>query len=71
MIQNYQQELIRLQRRLSKIGNEGIAQPSIVFTRLDAEKNEQILKQAVDSGKVSESTLDVNSNCFEDNDIEF
>ncbi|CAF0855514.1 unnamed protein product [Adineta ricciae] len=58
LIQNYQRELMRLQGRLSTIENEEIAQPRIVFTRLDAERNEQILKQTVDNGKMSESTLD-------------
>ena len=70
LIQNYQQELIRLQGRLSTIGNQEIAQPHIMFTRLDAERNEQILKQAVDNGKMFESTLDVNLNRFKDNNIE-
>jgi hypothetical protein len=32
-----------------------------MFTRLDAERNEQTLQQAVDKGKVSETTSDVSS----------
>jgi hypothetical protein len=50
---------MRLQKRLSKIENEGIVQPSIMFTRLDAERNEQTLKQAVEKGNVSETTYNV------------
>lgn len=59
LIQNFQQEIIRLQRHLSKIESEVTVQPSIMFTRLDAERNEQTLKQAVDNGKVSETTYNV------------
>jgi hypothetical protein len=50
---------MRLEKRLSKIENEGIVQPSIMFTRLDAERNEQTLKQAVEKGNVSETTYNV------------
>jgi hypothetical protein len=50
---------MRLQKRLSKIESEGIIQPSIMFTRLDAERNEQTLKQAVEKGNVSETTYNV------------
>jgi len=50
---------MRLQKRLSKIESEGIVQPSIMFTRLDAERNEQTLKQAVEKGNVSETTYNV------------
>ncbi|CAF2135435.1 unnamed protein product [Rotaria magnacalcarata] len=57
LIQNLQRELMRLQKRLSKIENDGIVEPSIMFTRLDAERNEKLLKQAVDKGKVSETTF--------------
>jgi hypothetical protein len=51
---------MRLQKRLSKIETEGIVQPSILFTRLDAQRNEQTLKEAVEKGKVAETTLTVN-----------
>jgi len=50
---------MRLQKRLSKIETEGIVQPSILFTRLDAERNEQTLKQAVEKGKLPETTVNV------------
>lgn len=60
LIQNLQRELMRLQKRLSKIEIEGIVQPSVMFTRLDAERNEQTLKQAVEKGKVSETAVNVN-----------
>ncbi len=40
---------------------EGIVEPSIMFTRLDAERNEQTLQQAVHKGKVLETTYQVNS----------
>ena len=61
LIQNLQQQLIRLQKRLSKIEAEGVVEPSIMFTRLDAERNEQALQQAVRKGKVPESTYEVSS----------
>jgi hypothetical protein len=51
---------MRLQKRVSKIETEGIVQPSILFTRLDAERNEQTLKQAVEKGKLPETTVNVN-----------
>jgi hypothetical protein len=50
---------MRLQKRLSKVEAEGIVQPSIMFTRLDAERNEQTLKQAADKGKLPEITVNV------------
>ena len=50
---------MRLQKRLSRVETEGIVQPSIMFTRLDAERNEQALKQAVEKGKVNETTVTV------------
>ena len=59
LIQNLQRELMRLQRHVTKIENEGIVEPSIMFTRLDAQRNEQKLKQAVDKGKLAETTLNV------------
>ncbi len=61
LIQSLQRELMRLQKRLSKIEAEGIVQPSIMFTRLDAQRNEQTLQQAVEKGKVSKTTVNVNS----------
>jgi hypothetical protein len=60
-IQNLQLELTRLQKRLTKIETEGIVEPSIMFTRLDAERNEQALKQAVYKGKVTETVFNVSS----------
>lgn len=63
LIQNLQRELMRLQKRLSKVESEGIVQPSIMFTRLDAERNDKALKQAVDKGKVSETTYNVSLLC--------
>ncbi|CAM2723662.1 unnamed protein product [Rotaria socialis] len=57
LIQNLQRELMRIQKRLSKVENDGIVEPSVMFTRLDAERNEKLLKQAVDKGKVSETTF--------------
>lgn len=59
MIQNLQRELLRVQRRLSKVELQGVVPPSIMFTRLDAQRNEQILKQAADKGKVPETTVNV------------
>jgi hypothetical protein len=59
LIQNLQRELLRIQRRLSKVEADGIVQPSIMFTRLDAQRNEHVLKQAVDKGKVPETTVNV------------
>ncbi|CAF1034542.1 unnamed protein product [Rotaria sordida] len=56
LIKNLRQELIHLQKRLEKIETEGIIEPSIMFTRLDAERNEQTLQQAVYKGKVHETT---------------
>ncbi|CAF1176649.1 unnamed protein product [Rotaria sordida] len=66
LIQNLQRELMRLQKRLSKVETEGIVQPSIMFTRLDAERNENVLKQAVDKGKLSETTMSEISEAMED-----
>ncbi len=59
LIQNLQRELIRLQKRLTKVESEGIVQPSIMFTRLDAQRNEQTLQQALEKGTVSETTYQV------------
>ncbi len=42
-----------------KIETQGIIEPSIMFTRLDAEQNEQTLQQAVYKGKVSETAYNV------------
>ncbi|CAF4038343.1 unnamed protein product [Rotaria sp. Silwood2] len=66
LIQNLQRELMRLQKRLSKVEADGIVQPSIMFTRLDAERNEKTLKQAVDKGKLSETTMNEISGTMED-----
>ncbi|CAF1465380.1 unnamed protein product [Adineta steineri] len=66
LIQNFQQELIRLQRRLSKKESEGIVQPNIMFTRLDVERNEQTLKQAADKGKLSEKIVNDINESMED-----
>ena len=59
LIQNLQQQVIRLQKRLSKIEAEGIVEPGIMFTRLDAQRNEQTLQQALHKGKVLETTYNV------------
>jgi hypothetical protein len=59
LIQNLQRELIRLQKRLTKIESDGVVQPSIMFTRLDAQRNEQVLQQAVEKGTVSETISQV------------
>jgi len=61
LIQNLQQELVRVQKRLVKIETEGIIEPSIMFTRLDIERNGQTLQQAVERGKVPETTYSVRS----------
>lgn len=61
-IDTLQQEISRLQKRLTKLENDGVVEPSILFTRLDAERNEQTLRKAVDSGKVQENLYDVR--CF-------
>ncbi|CAF4030211.1 unnamed protein product, partial [Adineta steineri] len=66
LIQNFQQELIRLQTRLSKKESEGIVQPNIMFTRLDVERNEQTLKQAADKGKLSEKIVNDINESMED-----
>ena len=59
IIQTLQQEATRLQKRLVKLETEGVVEPSIMFTRLDAERNERALQQAVDRGKLSEGTYNV------------
>lgn len=59
IIQNLQQQLVHLQKRLNKIENEGIVEPSILFTRLDAERNEKTLQQAVSKGSMLETTYHV------------
>jgi hypothetical protein len=59
LIQNLQQELSRLQKRLAKIESDGIVEPSIMFTRLDAERNDHTLQQAVSKGKLPETTYNV------------
>lgn len=61
LIQTIQQEATRLQKRLVKLETEGVVEPSIMFTRLDAERNEQALQQAVDRGKLSEGMYNVSS----------
>ena len=61
IIQTLQQEATRLQKRLVKLETEGVVEPSIMFTRLDAERNEQALQQAVDRGKLSEDVYNVSS----------
>lgn len=55
---------MRLQKRLTKVETEGIVQPSVLFTRLDAQRNEEALKQAVEKGKVSETIVNVNEICI-------
>ena len=62
LIQSLQRELTRAQHRLSKIERQGVVAPSIMFTRLDAQRNEQTLKQAVEKGKVPEATFNVSVN---------
>lgn len=57
--QNLQQQIVHLQKRLVQIENEGIIEPSILFTRLDAERNEKALQQAVNKGKMPETTYHV------------
>ena len=59
LIQSLQRELMRLQKRLTKVEIQGIVQPSIMFTRLDAERNEKVLQQAADKGKIPETTVTV------------
>ena len=59
LIHNLQHELMRVQKRLSKVEMQGVVQPSIMFTHLDAQRNEQVLKQAADKGKIPESTVAV------------
>ncbi|CAF1103640.1 unnamed protein product [Rotaria sp. Silwood1] len=58
LIKKLQHELIHLQKRLAKIEAEGIVEPGILFTRLDAERNEQTLQRAVYQGKVHETIYD-------------
>lgn len=65
-IDTLQLEIARLQKRLVKIENDGVVEPSILFTRLDVERNEKTLRRAVDSGKVSETTFDVIFNGFDE-----
>lgn len=50
---------MRLQKRLSKVELEGVVQPSIMFTRLDAQRNEETLRKAVEKGKISDTTSTV------------
>lgn len=50
---------MRIQKRLSKVESDGIVEPSVMFTRLDAERNENILKQAVEKGSLTETTFSV------------
>jgi hypothetical protein len=59
-IDTLQQELVRLRKRLTQIEHHGIVEPSILFTRLDAERNEQTLKKAVNKGKVPDTIYSVN-----------
>ena len=59
LIQNLQRELMRLQKRLTKIETEGVVQPSIMFTRLDAQRNERALQQGIEKGKVPDTTYQV------------
>ncbi|CAF1201089.1 unnamed protein product [Adineta ricciae] len=66
LIQNLQQQVIRLQKRLSKIEAEGIVEPGIMFTRLDAQRNEQTLQQALHKGKVLETTYNELNEAMED-----
>ncbi|CAF4385732.1 unnamed protein product [Rotaria sp. Silwood2] len=56
LIKSLRHELTHLQKRLAKIEADGIIEPSIMFTRLDAERNEKTLQQAVYKGKVQETT---------------
>ena len=58
-IETLQQEIARLQKRLIKIENDGVVEPSILFTRLDAERNERTLRKAFDNGKLPEKIFDV------------
>ena len=59
LIDSLQQDLARLQKRLRRIESEGIVEPSVMFTRLDAERNERALKHAVEKGRVPEGTYTV------------
>ncbi|CAF0832725.1 unnamed protein product [Didymodactylos carnosus] len=54
MVQTLQKEVARLQRRISRTDVEGLVEPSVLFTRLDAERNNHTLKNAVNKGKVPE-----------------
>ncbi|CAF3083058.1 unnamed protein product [Rotaria socialis] len=56
LIRSLRHEILHLQKRLTKVEAEGIMEPSIMFTRLDAERNEQTLQHAVYKGKVPEET---------------
>ncbi|CAF1676263.1 unnamed protein product [Rotaria magnacalcarata] len=56
LIRSLRYEILHLQKRLTKVEAEGIMEPSIMFTRLDAERNEQALQHAVHKGKVPEET---------------
>jgi len=65
LIANLQRELMRLQKRLSKVELEGVVQPSIMFTRLDAQRNEETLRKAVEKGKISDTKSTViRIDCF-------
>ncbi|CAF4517567.1 unnamed protein product, partial [Rotaria magnacalcarata] len=59
LIRSLRYEILHLQKRLTKAEAEGIMEPSIMFTRLDAERNEQALQHAVHKGKVPEETYTV------------
>lgn len=48
-----------LQKHVTKVEAEGILEPSIMFTRMDFERNDQTLQNAVTRGKVSEITYNV------------
>ncbi|UJR23166.1 hypothetical protein I4U23_026184 [Adineta vaga] len=66
LIQTLQQQVIRLQKRLSKIEADGMVEPSIMFTRLDVQRNEQTLQQALHKGKVLETTYNELNETMED-----
>ena len=54
-----QQELARLQKHANILEHEGVIEPSILFTRLDIDRNDQSLRKAIDQGKMSDTKYEV------------
>ena len=59
LVDSLRQDVARLQKRLRRIESDGLVEPSVMFTRLDAERNERTLKNAVEKGRVPERTYAV------------